>query len=84
MQAIICKYIGPTNTRGSRIRAKCNAGSLSIPYPHELSGQAVYRAAAESLASKLGWIGDKYGHLVGGGLPSGGYVFVFDNACGRE
>lgn len=84
MQAIRTTYHGPTNTLGSRIKATCAAGSLYIPYPHELSGQAVHRAAADALVVKLGWDGDNYGGLIGGCLPDGSYCFVFDNACGRE
>lgn len=84
MQAIITKYIGPTDTKPSRIKAACGAGSITIGYPHDLSGQAVHRAAAEALAVKLGWTGEHYGPLLGGGVFNGGYVFVFDNPAARE
>lgn len=84
MQAIHTKYIGPTNVRGSRIKATCSAGSLTIDYPHELSGQAVHRKAAEALAVKLGWTGERYGSLLGGCLPDGSYCFVFDNQWARD
>ena len=83
MQAIICKYFGPTNVKGSRIKAQCEAGSITIDYPHELSGQAVYRKAAEALVSKLGWTHQNYGELLGGQLPSGEYAFVFNNAASK-
>jgi hypothetical protein len=72
MQAIVTKYAGPTNTRGSRIIAKCEAGSVTIPYPHELSGEDVHRKAAEALCAKLKW----EGKLIGGSTKTG-YVFVF-------
>ena len=36
MQAIQTKYIGPTNTKGARIKAFCAAGSITIPYNYEL------------------------------------------------
>ena len=84
MQAIQTKYIGPTNTRGSRIKAWCAAGSITISYPHELSGQACYRAAAELLANKLGWNTSHYGAMLGGCLPDGSYCFVFNNASSKE
>jgi hypothetical protein len=45
---------------------------LTIPYPYELSGEAVHRVAAEALATRLGWDG----HLVGGALADG-YAFTF-------
>ena len=84
MQAILIRYIPATNTRGFRIKASCAAGTLTIPHPSSLSGQAAYRVAAEALATKLGWTGPHYGALIGGCLPNGGYCFVFDNASGRE
>jgi len=74
MRAIITKYHGPTNTRGSRITADAGDGvRLTIPYPYELSGEAVHRKAAEALCEKMKW----EGKLVAGGLPKGGYAFVF-------
>lgn len=80
MQAISTKYIGPSNVRGSRIKATCDAGSITIPYPHELSGEDVHKAAALALIAKLGW-GD-YGRIIGGGTKDG-YVFVFDMDSGK-
>jgi hypothetical protein len=44
------RYIPATDTAGSRIRATGGGRSCSIPYPYELSGEAVHRAAAEKLA----------------------------------
>jgi hypothetical protein len=82
MQAIVTRYLGPTDTRGSRIKATADAGSVTIPYPHELSGEAVHRAAAEALLVKLGWDtahGYRPFRLVGGGLPQASrdsYAFV--------
>jgi hypothetical protein len=84
MQAIQTKYFGPTNNRGSRIKAFCAAGSITISYPYELSGQACHRAAADTLIKKLGWIESSYGELIGGQLKSGDYVFVFNNQSGKE
>jgi hypothetical protein len=83
MQAIQTKYLPSTNTKCSRIKAWCNAGSVTISYPHELSGQAVHRAAAEALLIKLDWL--DMGTMLGGGLPgNGGCCFVFDNSTSRE
>lgn len=85
MQAIQTRYFGPSNTRGSRIKAWCAAGSITIPYPHELSGQAVYRKAAEALCKKLGWTEPYYGEkLLGGCLPNGDHCFVFDTEWSRD
>ncbi len=82
MQAIITKYLPATDRRESRIKATCASWSVTIPYPHELSGQAVHRAAAESLVAKL-FPGIKT-PLLGGGLPDGRSVFVFDHPFSKE
>lgn len=73
MKAIMTKYIGPTNCRGSRIKAWDEDGNkITIGYPHELSGEAVHAKAALALCEKMGWGKD----IIGGGIK-GGYVFVF-------
>ena len=75
-QAIITKYFGPTNTRGSRIRAKASAGSVSVPYDHALNGPENHDVAAVKLAEKYKWLDDG-SELVGGGTPDGaGYAYV--------
>jgi hypothetical protein len=72
MQAIQTRYFGPTDVKGARIKAFAEAGSVTISYPHELSGQAVHRKAAEALAAKFGW---NYKYL-GAQLSNGDYAFV--------
>jgi len=80
MQAIHTKYLCPTNFRGSRIKATCATGSVTIAYPYDLSGQACHRKAAELLVAKLHWKGE----LLGGCLPNGDYCFVFNNDWSKE
>lgn len=75
MQAIQTRYLAPTNSRGSRIKAWASAGSITIAYPHELSGQACHRKAAEALANKFQW----ETNLLGGQLENGDYAFVWAN-----
>lgn len=77
MQAIITKYLGPTNVKGSRIKATCAAGSVTIDYPHELSGMDCHAKAAYALLAKMHW---DY-KLMGGQLPSGDYAFVLVDAA---
>lgn len=73
MKAIKTKYHGATNHKGSRISASDEDGNkVIISYPHELSGEAVYKKAALALCEKMGWGTD----IVGGSLRDG-YVFVF-------
>lgn len=77
MQAIETKYFGPGNVRGSRIKASCEADTITIPYPHEASGgvEGAHLVAARALCAKLGW---EPQYLACGGIPSNkrGYVFV--------
>ena len=61
MQAIRTRYHGPTNTRGSRITAKCERGTLSMPYNYALNLQENHAEAARQLADKLGWAGVYHG-----------------------
>ncbi len=82
MQAIVTRYLGATNYRGARIKATADAGSVTISYPYELSGEDVHRAAADVLLVKLGWDvehGYKPFEIIGGALPQSSrdsYVFV--------
>lgn len=73
MKAILTRYKGPTNYRGSRIIASDDDGnSVIISYPHELSGEAVHRKAALALCDKMQWKGE-----LASGSIKGGYAFVF-------
>lgn len=84
MQAIETRYLGPTNARGSRIRAKAAAGSLTVSYDHALNSAANHKAAAVALANKFGWLTGKPGEPMGrnenevfsGKLASGDGVHV--------
>lgn len=81
MKAIQTKYMGPTNVRGARIKATDNDGnSVTIPYPHELSGEDVHRAAADKLVRKMKW---GTGDDLCGGVLKDGYAFVFSSGCKR-
>lgn len=53
MQAIVTKFLPATNIRGSRIKASCERGSITISYPDELSGDACHRAAVDALIAKF-------------------------------
>jgi hypothetical protein len=73
-QAIETKFLGPTNFRGSRIKASAQAGSITVSYDHALSSEENHTAAARALASKLGWSLS----LIGGGNAKGnGNVYVY-------
>lgn len=77
MQAIQTKYLPATNTKCSRIKAWCDAGSFTIDYPHEYDESGAHLYAALTLQHRLGWTGPNYGTLHQGGLPCGnGYCHV--------
>ena len=65
MQTIRTKYHGPTNTRGSRISAQCEAGRIYVPYNYALSAYGNHAAAAVTLLRKLGWPGTYAGGCFG-------------------
>ena len=86
MIAIHTKYIGPTNTRGSRIKAyTAGYGSIkgfeaTIPYPYELSGEKVHFEAVKALVKKhkLDWNLDKMRY--GDSADGRGFSFCFDHS----
>lgn len=73
LQAIQTKYLAPTNTRGTRIKATCAAGSLYFPYDYSLNPENNHFEAAKALATKLQWKGE----LQGGVLANGTHVWVY-------
>ena len=77
MQAIQTKYLPATNTKQSRIKAFCNAGSITIGYPHEHDEARAHYSAAQALIVQLKWTGPHYGQLHQGSLPgNAGYCHV--------
>jgi hypothetical protein len=77
MQAIETRYIGPTDFRGSRIKAVCEAGSLTVAYDDALDSTENHDAAARRLIFRLGWDDAKRGAWYRGAtLNSRGYVYV--------
>lgn len=88
MQAIISKFIPATNTKPSRVKATCERGSITIPHPHELSGDAVHEHAAGLLCARfVAEDAKQYGSdpktnpwarkRIMGAIPSGDVVHVF-------
>lgn len=86
MQAILTKYLPATNCRSSKIKAVCERGSITISYPHDLSGDDVHIAAADALIGRfVAEDAKRYGSnknpwqrkRVCGGLPDGSCVHVF-------
>lgn len=75
MQAIQTKFLGPTNNRGARIKATCDAGSVTISWDYSGNVEEMHAKAAMALACKLEW----FGSWICGSLPGAGFAFVW---CG--
>ena len=76
MQAIRTRYIGPTNSHGSRIQAKCEARTMYMPYEHGLGLDENHNAARQMLIDKMGWNEPTYPTMVTGWFE-GDYFHVF-------
>jgi hypothetical protein len=75
-QAIQTKFLGPTNTRGARVKATADAGSVIVSWDHAIGIYENHKAAAVALARRFGWPED----IDGGSLPGSGFAFI----CRRE
>ena len=56
LQAITTRFIGPTNSRGSRFSATCRAGRVIVSRDYSLNANENHIAAANALREKLGWM----------------------------
>jgi len=74
MQAIQTRYIGPSNTRGSYIKAWRQAKSVRVGYDNSRNIENNHAAAAQHLAKVLGWTKDYHGAMYGGRLPNQDYA----------
>ena len=66
-QAITTHFLGPTHTKGARVKAMCQARSLTVHWDHAIDVDANHATAALALATAMGW----HGQWLGGALPSG-------------
>ena len=73
MVAITSKYHGPTNTRGSCVRATANGHMVTVPWASELDSEANHREACKRLCDKLGWDADRF---FGGAMDDGRWAWV--------
>ena len=79
MIAIHTKYIGPSNTRGSRIKAYTSTNwTATIDYPYSKGGIVEsHFEAVKALVKKHGLEFDISKMFYGDSADSRGYVFVF-------
>lgn len=74
-QAIHTRYFGPTNTRGSRVKAYSEAfpRGISVPWDYALNSEENHMAAAKNFATVKGWDGV---WVAGGAADGKGNVYV--------
>jgi len=87
LQAILTKYHGPSNTRGSYMSAKCEALSIRVSYDDALNLDENHVAACDELCRRMDeQSAKKYGSTMpgtwskpkaSGQLPTGEYAHVF-------
>jgi len=75
MTAIETKYLSPTNSKGSRIKAFTDSLSVTIPSHYKKDGAALHFEAVKALKKKhaLDW---DISEMTYGSTKSG-YVFTF-------
>ncbi len=87
MQAIITKYMPPTNYKPSKMKAQCERGSITVSYDYDLDIDENHRAVCDALCSRFtkedvakygiteanSWSRPK----AGGTIPDGRHVFCF-------
>ena len=78
MVVIKTKYIGPSNSRGSRIKASANGFSVTIPYDYSLNSEFLHFKAVQELVKKhkLEWDISNMGF----GSDDQGFYFTFNNS----
>lgn len=82
MQAIVVKYLGPTNRHGSRMKATDGMMTATIAYDSALSSAKNAESAARLLIQKRGWFPNAHkcslydAFWAMGVLPNGDYVYV--------
>ncbi len=78
MVIIKTKYVKPTNSRGSRIKAEANGFTASVPYPHHESYELAHFEAVKALIEKhnLDWDISNMGY----GSDNNGYYFTFKHS----
>lgn len=76
MKAILVKYCGPTNTRGSRWKVSAEGVPSRFYSLENVKPDDGRYDAAVVFACRMGWMCEGV-RLVGGGLPDGSTAYVF-------
>jgi len=73
MVAIVTRYHGPTNTKGTRYSASVQGYKVYVDIDHALDEEENHRQAAVKLCKKIGWDEDRF---FGGSMASGDWAWV--------
>jgi len=76
MKTIECKYLGPTNFRGSRIKATDGDHSITVDYDHGARREDAWDGAARAFVDMMGWLPN--GGRMHRGDTKSGMVYVFE------
>jgi len=84
MQAITTKFLGPTNTKGSRIKASCWLKSKTVSWDYSLNVEQNHIEAAKQLVADLNLDRAKKDNsgswvvVASGSLAEAGYAIIID------
>lgn len=79
-QAIRTTYLPPTNHRGARIKAQCEAGKVIVSWDDRWEPSTNHARAVDVLCAtldkRIGGSGWREGEWIGGSIPDGSMVWV--------
>ena len=76
-KAITVKYLGPTNSRGARVKASAGGtGNVTLPFRHDLAMEQNVAAVVDELLLRNEW--DNHSYALGV-LADGTYVAVLSD-----
>lgn len=78
LQAIVTRYLPPTNYRPARIVVQCYAKRMVVEWDDGAGPDANHCRAAGILILALGWHERKWTY---GSLPGNGFAFVMERLC---
>ena len=81
-RAITIKYLGPTNSRGTRVKASAGGtqGNVTLPFRYDLSMAENVVTVVDELLRRYEWDDNLY---VLGALADGTYVAVLSDKRGE-
>ena len=81
MQAIRTRYHSVSNTRGSYMSAKCEAGSIRMSYQHGIGTDGNHEAAMKILRKQMNWDTSEHSKMHSGSFGNDCYwIFL---PCGE-